>query len=190
MKAQGMPPHIEVAITKIIRDFIWDNDEHPRIALEHLQRPLKEGGLNLLDIKARNEAIELVWMRDFLNLTPARQTWAIVTDILINASAPLGASAVALVNTFLQTWRPLTKGPRADLLNENIKRMLKVAKAYGTNLAAIRLSPSVRSALPAWYHPRAAPCLLTNVNAKCMLKNHGAKTVTDLIKMSNKIRQH
>ena len=35
-KAQGMPPHIKVAIKIIIRDFIWDNDEHPRIALEHL----------------------------------------------------------------------------------------------------------------------------------------------------------
>ena len=142
-KAQGMPPHIEVAITKIIRDFIWDNDEHPRITLEHLHRPLKEGGLNLLNIEAQNEAIELVWMRDFLNLTPSRQTRAIVTDILINVSAPLGALAVALVNTFLQTWRPPTKGPRADLLNESIKRMLRVAKKYGTNLAAIRLSPKV-----------------------------------------------
>ena len=70
-KAQGMPPHVEAAIKKIIRDFIWDNDEHPRRALEYLYRPLKEGGLNLLDIEARNDAIELVWMRDFLNLTPA-----------------------------------------------------------------------------------------------------------------------
>ena len=184
-----MPPHIEAAITKIIRNFIWDNDEHPRIALEHLQRPLKEGGLNLLDIEARNEAIELVWMRDFLNLTPSRQTWAIVSDILINATAPLGASAVAIINAFLQTWRPPTKGPRADLLNENKKRMLKVAKTYGTNLAAIRLSPSVRATLPAWYHPGAAPRPLTNVNTKCMLKNHETKTVTDLIKMSKKIRE-
>ena len=142
-KAQGMPPHIEAAITKIIRNIIWDNDEHLRIAPEHLQRPLKEGGLNLLDIEARNEAIELVWMRDFLNLTPSRQTWATVSDILTNATAPLGVSAVAIINAFLQTWRPPTKGPRADLLNENIKRMLKVAKTYGTNLAAIRLSPSV-----------------------------------------------
>ena len=101
-----MPPHIEEAIMKIIRDFIWDNDEHPRIVLEHLHRPLKEGGLNLLDINAQNDAIELVWMRDFLDLTPAQQTWVIVTDILINVSAPLGASAVALVNSFLQMWRP------------------------------------------------------------------------------------
>ena len=49
-KAQGMPPHIEGAITKIIRNFIWDNDVHPRIATEYLHKPLIEGGLNLLDI--------------------------------------------------------------------------------------------------------------------------------------------
>ena len=67
--------------------------------------------------------------------------------------------------------------------------MLKVAKAYGTNLAAIRLSPSVRATLPAWYHPGAVARPLTNVNAKCMLKNHETKTVADLIKMSNKIRE-
>ena len=130
-----------------------------------------------------------MWMRDFLNLTPLQQTWAIVTDILINASAPLGVSAVALVNTFLQMWRLPTKGPRADLLNKSIKRMLRVAKKFRTNLAAIRLSPKVRAALLAWYHPGAAPQPLTTVNAKCMLKNHKAKTVADLIKMSNKIRE-
>ena len=75
-KAQGMPLHIENALVKIIRDFIWDNDIHPRISMEHMQKPLNEGGLNLLDIRARNEAIELVWLRDYLNLSPSRQTWA------------------------------------------------------------------------------------------------------------------
>jgi hypothetical protein len=88
-KAQGMPTHIEDAIIKIIRDYIWDNDIHPRIGLEHLYKPLNKGGLNLLDIKTRNEAIEIVWLKDYLNLTPSRQMWARATDILINASAPL-----------------------------------------------------------------------------------------------------
>lgn len=49
-KAQGMPTHIEDAITKSIRNFIWDNNIHPIIATEYLQKPLKEGGLNLLNI--------------------------------------------------------------------------------------------------------------------------------------------
>ena len=46
-----MPTHIEDAIMKIICDFIWDRDIHLRIAIEYLHRPLKEGGLNLLDIR-------------------------------------------------------------------------------------------------------------------------------------------
>lgn len=88
-KAQGMPTHIEEAITKIIRDFIWDNDNHPRITMDYMYKPLNEGGLNLLDIKACNEAIKLIWLRDYLNLSPTRQTWATVTDLLINATPPL-----------------------------------------------------------------------------------------------------
>ena len=186
-KAQGMPPHIETALTKIIRDFIWDNDGRQRIALEYLHSPLDQGGLNLLDIKARNEAIELVWLRDYLDLTPSRQTWAIVTDILINATAPPGTSAIAITNAFLQSWNPPTRGPRLDTLNEGIVRMLRVAKTYKTNLAAIRLSPGVRATLPAWYHPNAEPRPITNINAKCLLNNHNVKTVADLVKLTNRI---
>ena len=187
-KAQGMPPHIEVAINKMIRDFIWDNDTHPRIALKHLYRPLDEGGLNLLDITTRNEAIELVWLRDYLNLSSSRQMWAKVTDILINATAPPGTSPMARINTFLQTWTPPTKGPRAETMNKNIRRMLDVAKKHDTNLAAIRLSPRVRANLPAWYHPGAVTRPITNVKAKCILKNHTAKSVADMIQIGKKLR--
>jgi hypothetical protein len=87
-KAQGMPTHIEDALTKIIRNYIWDNNIHPRISLEHLYKPLNEGGLNLLDIKPQNKVIEIIWLKDYLNLTPSRQMWARATDILIKASAP------------------------------------------------------------------------------------------------------
>lgn len=50
-KVQGMPKHIEKATTKMIRDFIWKDDSSLRIALDMLQRPIEEGGLNLLNIK-------------------------------------------------------------------------------------------------------------------------------------------
>lgn len=187
-KAQGMPTHIEEAIIEMIRNYIWDYDIHPRIALKYLYRPISEGGLGLLDIQTRNEAIELIWLREYLNLTPTRQLWAKITDILINATAPPGTSAVAVVNTFLQTWQPPTKGPRAATLNKNIRRMLSVAKRYKTNLAAIRLSPKVKASLPAWYQPGAAIRPLTNVKTKCLLKNHVAKSVEEMIKIARKLR--
>ena len=99
--------------------------------MEYMHKPLNKGGLNLLNIKACNEAIELVWLRDYLNLSPSRQTWAIVTDILINATAPppsAGTSVVAVVNTFLQSWNTLSRGPRLTTLNKGIVRMLNIAK--------------------------------------------------------------
>ncbi|KAH9180213.1 hypothetical protein EDB89DRAFT_1840399, partial [Lactarius sanguifluus] len=43
--AQGMPKHIEEALTNMIRDFIWEGGVSPRITLESLQKPLSEGGL-------------------------------------------------------------------------------------------------------------------------------------------------
>ena len=107
-------------------------------------------------------------------------------DILINATAPPGTSAVVVVNTFLQAWNPPTKGPRLATLNKNIIRMLSIAKKYKTNLAAIRLSPRVRATLPAWYHPAADPRPMTNVRARCLLSKHTARTVADLIKSANK----
>jgi hypothetical protein len=127
-KAQGMPPHIEDALMKTLRDFIWDNDTHLRITLKYLHLPLDKGGLKLLDIRARNEAIEIMWLKEYLNLSPSHPTWATLTDILINAAAPVGTSAIATVNTFLQTWDPPTRGPRVACLGNNMLRMLKMAK--------------------------------------------------------------
>jgi hypothetical protein len=97
-----MPHHIEEVLVKMRRDFMGDKDIHLRIALEYLYKPLRKGGLNLLDVKARNEAIELVWLRDYLNLTSSRQLWARVKDILINETAPPGTSSIVITNSFLQ----------------------------------------------------------------------------------------
>ncbi|KAH9051453.1 hypothetical protein EDB87DRAFT_1571679, partial [Lactarius vividus] len=136
-KAQGMPKNIEATLTKMIRNFIWGEDKQPRLAMEILQKPLKEGGLSLLDVKARNEAIEIGWLKTYLNFSPTRPTWATVTDLTIAAAAPPGLSPLAIVNCFLQNWPPPTRGPRATKLGHDIARMLKTAKKYGTSLVAI-----------------------------------------------------
>jgi len=73
-QAQGMPKKIEQTLTKMIRDFMWEESSSPRIALSALQRPREEGGLNLLDIEARNEAIEITWLKPYLDLSANRPT--------------------------------------------------------------------------------------------------------------------
>jgi exonuclease III len=183
-KLQGMPRRTEAAIQKMIQDFIWDGERAPRIALETLELPLEKGGLNLLNMRTRNEAIDIMWLKSYLNFSPSRPTWAVVTDLLLNASAPPNVSPLGRLNTYMQSWNPPTKGPRSAYLNQDIARMINTAKRYKTNLAALRIAPEISNRLPAWYHVNAKPRPLTNIPSKCLLKNHNIMTVADLIKAS------
>ena len=69
-KVQGMPQEIETVIQRIIQEFLWDSKAKPRITLGTLELLLDEGGLNLLNVKTRNEAIELMWLKACLNFSP------------------------------------------------------------------------------------------------------------------------
>ena len=68
-----------------------------------LRRPIHEGGLNVLDINARNEVIEIVWLWAYLNFSPSRQKWATITDHIVLAAAPPQFIEKAWDNPFLQT---------------------------------------------------------------------------------------
>jgi len=87
MNAQGMPTHIETALKKIISSFMWDDDSTPRIASDTLNSPIHKGGLDLLDIEARNKAIDIIWLKKYLNFSAAHPMWATVTDIIIQELA-------------------------------------------------------------------------------------------------------
>ena len=146
-KVQGMPLKTVCALQKVIQEFIWDGERTPRIAPSTLELPLEEGGLNLLNIKSRNEAIEIMWLKSYLNFSPTRPTWAVVTDLLINAAAPPNTSPLGRLNMYMQSWNPPSRGPRSSYLNHDITRMVSTAKRYNTNLAALRIAPVQKCAL-------------------------------------------
>ena len=184
-KAQGMPPHIETALTKMIRDFMWEEDSSPRLTLDTLQRLRTKGGCNLLDIQAQNKAIKLTWLKAYLDFAATCPPLAIITDIIIDAAAPLNMCHTARMNSFLQNWEPPTRrGQHANRMNNDIIRMLKAAKRNNTILAAIHLSPHLRAQLPAWYHMTLAPCPIVNSALKSLLRSHVVRKVADLISAS------
>jgi hypothetical protein len=137
-----------------------------------------------------NDAIEITWLRDYLNFSLSRPTWAKVTDLTLRAAAPPGTSTLARTNSFLQSWNPPTRGQRLTILNNDTIRMLKAGRKYHTNLAAICLSPDLRGHLPAWYHLKAAAHPLTTRVAKCLLETHSVATVADLITTSARLRNN
>jgi len=83
-----MPKHIENALKRIIKSFMWDDDSSPRITCSTLCHPIHEGGLGLLDITARNEAIDIIWLKKYLNFSPTHPIWAAITDIIVQELAP------------------------------------------------------------------------------------------------------
>ncbi|TFY52956.1 hypothetical protein EVJ58_g9721 [Rhodofomes roseus] len=181
---QGMPKDIETAITRMIRTFIWE-DGPPKISMDTLTRPIEEGGIGLLDIKVRNEAIDLMWAKSYLTLSDDRPRWAYAVDIILGKCASRDAGAIkqnAQVNAFLQSWSPATKG--GSKLPGYLKRMLTTAKKHNASFEAIKLDARAKKALPIWYHLGATKHLRRLNNTKisnCLRETHGVKYVADLI---------
>ena len=186
--AQGMPNHIESTLIRMIRNFMWSDSSTPKIAMETLYRPIEEGGLNLLDLNARNEAIEIMWLKTYLTTPAARPTWTKITDILIDAAAPKETIKRARTNTFLQTWKPNVNKTCTNRLNRDIIRMVKASKKYGLTFSAIKLSPRLKEQMPAWYHPGSEKHHTKNRTAKCMIGTHNVTAIADLIRMSKRLR--
>jgi len=156
--------------------------------MDTLRRPILEGSLNILDIKARNEAIEIIQLKTYLNFSPLRQKWATITDHITLAAAPPHSVKKARDNPFLQTWTVLLRGKRAKGLNGDIKWMLKTVKKCNVNFAAIKMTPHLLAQLPAWYHLSADNKPLNNARAKCLLQKHNVAKVADLVRTSAHLR--
>ncbi|KAJ7089499.1 hypothetical protein C8R43DRAFT_829668, partial [Mycena crocata] len=69
----GMPKSVEKILIKKQRDFIWAGSKSSPVQREMLQAPLAEGGKNLFDLEARNEAIQLMKLKSYLELDPEKR---------------------------------------------------------------------------------------------------------------------
>ena len=78
---QGMPQEVETKLQKIINNLVWGGK--PSVNLKVMNNPPEKGGINLLDIKVRNEAIQIMWLKKYITISPQRPTWALVADVLI-----------------------------------------------------------------------------------------------------------
>jgi exonuclease III len=91
---QGMPKYVMQILNKITRNFMWDGRK-AQVNLNTLYLPIKEGGVKLLDIKARNQAIDIVWLKKYLDLGSCRPIWAYLVDILISENITRASGNVA-----------------------------------------------------------------------------------------------
>jgi ribonuclease HI len=160
-------------------------EKKPTVNLKTLCLPIQKGGVKLLNLKARNQAIEIMWLKSYLDLGPKRPMWAYVADVLIseNVSKSSGAvTSLAQINTYLQSWSPGLHS--SSKLPIDILRMMKTGQHFKVSFEALKLSDSLKGQLPAWYHIGVNHHLTSMNNhkySKCLRENHLVKTVADLI---------
>ena len=82
-----MPKEIEDTLIRKISKFLWDGAS-AMVSLDTMTQPIEQGGKKILDIRARNKAIELMKLKSYLDLRPDRPKWAKVADGLIAGSIP------------------------------------------------------------------------------------------------------
>lgn len=102
-RVQGMPKTVEDRLARVTAQFMWSGGK-PRVDKSTMSRRLNKGGLQMLDIRVRNDAIDLMWLKSYLDLSPARPRWAFVADALFAralAATSRNIEPSALVNTFL-----------------------------------------------------------------------------------------
>ncbi|KAH9854515.1 hypothetical protein C2E23DRAFT_726691, partial [Lenzites betulinus] len=151
--AQGMPKGVEDELMKLTSQFMWNGMGRPLVGMSTLTRPIAQGGLGLLDLRARNQAIAIMWTKTYLDLTASRPKWAILADVLLARSPMATAKRVPLdvrVNPFLQSWDS-SLHPSSPL-PPSLKVMIRVAKRFGIRLDPLLPDEHLCLSVPIWYH--------------------------------------
>lgn len=184
-----MPEQICEALMKEIKRFIWEDTTHiPRLSMNHLVELKEEGGIKLLNLKNKNKAIEIVWLRDHLNLKELR---VYITDIPINEKTPPTLnentrSKNTRSNAFLQHLKIPTRGKKAKKLGEDTLRMIKAVKKHQIAFAPINISQELRETLPSWQHLGVEKQIPQNPRLRCLAKNHESRHVKDMLNVTER----
>ena len=176
-RVQDMPSSAQKRIEKRISKFMW-KDKQPMINIATLKAPKENGGLKLLDINARNEAIDLRRLQAFYKVGAERPRWAGVADDIIgkNAATKINITdSKSVVNTTLQDI-PVVLNSKTVKLPTMLKRMLTTGKKYNVIFDPPNLSDNAKRELPFAYHiGRKEPCP-DNDNEDDHIQNRTQKT--------------
>ena len=191
-KTQSMSKTIEEKLVRMIANFMWPGDRTPRVSMAVMCRPVADGGLNLLDIRARNDAIDAVWLRDYLAPPEHRPRWALAVDAILagkTTAASSRAEADAKINTFMQTWQVSERTLKRT--SPGLARMLRTAMKYNLQLRPLNLTDETRAEAPIWYHVGDAGnrSLANTLSAKCLRNNHAVVTVGDCAEIAARLSE-
>jgi hypothetical protein len=152
---------------------------------------LLEGGKKILDIPARNEAIDLWNLQAYLTQGNDRPLWCYFVDyILANflEKSYLNIRPGEILNIFLQDIHiPISN---RTPLPEDIKRMILTARRYNLKFTGLSIANEVKLNMPIWRHPGMKKYEYQRAkrheSAKCLRLNHKVRTVQDTLTIATR----
>ena len=74
VRAQGMPETTQRMIQRITTEFIWGK-ERVAMSIENVTKGIDQRGRKILDIVRGNIVIDLMWVKQYLNMGKERPKW-------------------------------------------------------------------------------------------------------------------
>ncbi len=184
---QRMPEIIVTRLNKIIRGYLWNDRHNTPVGMAHLYLPVDQGGLDMLDLETRSEAIDIMWLKTYLDFSSERPIWAFLADDLLAnyvTKACRPKSARLRVNTFLQRWSPRIHGLPAEL-----NGLMSIARKYGLRLEGLAFSKDIQRSMPMWDHAHTDKTRLGHLQVPsklldCLQLRHNAMTVNDFLQLA------
>ncbi|KAK7045288.1 hypothetical protein R3P38DRAFT_2490321, partial [Favolaschia claudopus] len=185
-----MPKHIEESLQKMIRDFLWDGKKS-RVSSEAMSASTDTGGKQILDIVARNEAIDLWNLQSYLVQDASRASWCFFVDSLLTnwlESSYIKIPKGQVQNIFIQNIH-LPISSRTPL-PEQIRRMITTAQKYDLTFTGLRVSQAVKLKMPMWRHPgvnkTAYETACRRRSSACLRLKHGIQTVEQTLMLASR----
>jgi ribonuclease HI len=188
-KAQGMPPMITKRLITITQGFLWNGKKTPPgLSLQQLMKRHQEGGISLLNIEARNQAIDLTWLNSYIDRSTKRPLWAFALDAIVNCINETGITEQNDIHTFLTTLRPSGR-PRKNgkQIPRPLTTLLQSAKKYHLTFAPRKLSKTLKRQMPAWFHIGVPPNLYHKKKTECLQQRHKAIYMKDLKRVCKRL---
>jgi ribonuclease HI/exonuclease III len=182
MTVNNIPDTVLKRIHNLTHTYLWEGRRNGYVSWKEAITPKSQGGLDMPDIKLRNEAIQIMWVKRWLAPPETKPMWANVMDEIIKANIPakpiVEDSAVA--DWVLQTWHEKELGD--SLIPDHAKLIIRTARKYNLGFNAPKVDINTKKDMIIWNHPGVISNYMWNKKStKCLRNIHHITTVRNLV---------
>ncbi|KAL1761761.1 hypothetical protein FB107DRAFT_200673 [Schizophyllum commune] len=156
-----------------------------------MQDTKDNGGKEILNIRARNKAIDIMWAKRFAVMTdsPSRPAWCFVFDSMCKTFL-LADDAKKCDEDSFHNILAQNLEARQTNIPATTKRMITAIRENNIRFDAANPSNELKESLPIWHHSCVPTRLRPRYNdgkCKCLRKIHKVKTVGDALRKAGEL---